>query len=488
MSSWYHSVIKENIYGFLIQLVMFLSGILFAILIPNLLSMEEFAILSIAISVTAIWSIFSDLGLNSANQQISKHLKMGKAWLYYEYIKKWKLLLSVISSILLFLFSDIIAIELFNTPPLSEVLKVGSLWVFFFSLYSFFSQIFISVKNARYSLTINAAYHAGRVIFPLILIWYSAKTANVVFIGLSISAFLATLVSFISVRTVQSLKSGIKEKIDTSIIKKYVVFGSILQASETLRQNLDVILLGIFLTATAVSTYKLAIMWITMVPFLLPFSAAVLGAAHAYEEKKNSKKIFEKSINYTVLIAFFFIIVSFCLSDAFISVFYGAEYAESAFLLKVLSLLAFDYALSTSSYPVLLGKERIDTYVKIRVSLGIIQTIVSVFAIINYGIYGLILSVLAFRLSAAVLLFREASKTLGATISFPFKLSIFSLFSILAILAFKEFFMLSGVTWLFLGSILFLLVCLPGAVFFGHIRISDLSLISEPVINKFFRK
>ena|GEM_PF-3935846 len=488
MSKWYHSIIKENIYGFSIQLVIFLSGVLFAIFIPNLLSIEEFAILSIAISVTAIWSIFSDFGLNVANQQISKHLGTGKAWLYYNYIKKWKLLLSFISSILLFLFSDFIATGLFSMPSLSEVLKVGSVWIFFFSLYTFFSQVFIFAKKAKYSLVINAAYQAGRLIFPLILIWYSAKTANAVFIGLSISAGLATLLSFISVRNVQSLKSGITEKIDTSIIKKYVFFGSVLQASELLRQNLDIIILGIFLTATAVSTYKLAMLWITMVPFLIPFSAAVLGAAHAYENEKNSKKIFEKSIHYTFLIAFFFITASFCLSEDFISVFYGEGYAESAFLLKLLSLLALDYALSISSYPVLIGKERIDAYVKIRLSLGILQTIVSVFAIINYGMYGLIASVLVFRLSAAILLFREASKMLASRMVLPIKLGVVSVFTILVLFALHTMFSPSPVLWLLTGSILILFFYLGGAVLLGLLSARDLSIIAEPILNKFFRK
>ena len=488
MSKWYHSHIKENVYGILIQFVLFLSGVLFAILIPNLLSVEEFGVLSIAISVATLWTFFSSFGLNITTRQISRHLKTGKSWLYYDYLKKWKIVLTFFASITLFLFSDFIATEFFALPTLADVLKISSVWVFFFSFYGFFSQVFIAARKAKYSLVLNAIYQAGRIVFPLAFLWFSAKTANIVFIGLSVSALVATLFSFFSVERIESLRRGVEGKIDLLMVKKYVFFGALLHISDILRQNLDIIILGIFLTASAVSHYKIAMLWVVMFPFMIPFSKVVLGAAYAYEKTENSRKIFRKSIHYGFLVAFLFIVGSFCLSDDFISFFYGDEYAESALILKFLSFLSFDFVLMTSAYPVLIGRERIDSFAKIRIPTGLLQTVLSVVAILYYGLYGLVFAVVGVRLLSSFVLYRKASKNLGISVVPPIKLGFLSIIILVFLLGLKEFLLLSGPMWILLGGFLLILLYAIAALLSGSLKTRDFWIVAEPILNRFYKK
>ncbi len=120
-------VLQNAIYNSSSVLIGNLAGLVILIYVARVLKPELFGIYSLAISIAFLLMTFTDLGINATVVRYVAYAH-GKADVelvrgYIRSLGKFKVFLVLLVASALFLFSDILAIQVFDKPALSLPLK-----------------------------------------------------------------------------------------------------------------------------------------------------------------------------------------------------------------------------------------------------------------------------------------------------------------------------------------------------------------------------
>ena len=130
-------VLKNTSYNLLSNIIGRVGGLIFTIIVARLLFPELFGIYSIALTVILTIATFTDLGINSTLvRYLSDSLKIKtnktkqEARSRFYFLLNFKVLLTAIVALLLFIFAELIAVYIFNKPLLTLPLRVGAIYLF----------------------------------------------------------------------------------------------------------------------------------------------------------------------------------------------------------------------------------------------------------------------------------------------------------------------------------------------------------------------
>lgn len=353
---WYSYALRENAFGVATQLATFVAGVAFTIIFPNLLGMADFGKLSLVLAVAHISVALASLGMTGALLRfIPVGLKQGNSGGYFRHLLLIQLGLGLLLSAGLFLGADTIASLLFSLPEIAGGLRLASLFVFFASMFTFADSTLVSLKRTGISLGTNSIYQISRVVIPIALYAWLGDYAWVV-VGMAIAYVIPLQISVFFLGRENGLSQFGKKAVDRGAVWSYLAFGGVGMIAGLLTQWSDTLIVGAFAPPEGVALYRVAWLWATSVVFLMPFSARIMAAMHAYESAERSRKALEVSLRYAFLFSFLIIAGTISVADRFLLIAYGESYSAAYPILVAFSIVVIEITLTGIISPFLTGK------------------------------------------------------------------------------------------------------------------------------------
>lgn len=400
---WYAYLFRENIYGLGIQAATFIAGILFTVIFPNLLGRDGFGYLSLVIGVVSIALGPADFGASLAVLKlIPEGVKAGIAWKYLRVLSGAKVLLTILVSVLLFLGADLLAAS-YHSPALAGGLRVGAVFLFFYSFLGFIDNVFVALKKTRNSLLMDIVFHGGRIALPLALFFYYAKDYVTSLWGIAGACAIAVMLAAVALMADPHLGRKRRGAIDRAALWNYMFYGFVAFVAYSFISWSDTLVVGLFRPVSDVSLYRVAWLWATATAFLFPFSQRIFLTAHAYEDEARSRKLFDRTLKYSFVFSFLMMAGIVLVAAQFLNFIYRGNFDDAYPVMVVLSILTLETALNILNGGLFQGKGDVRTPTMLSVATVIAQVALLFIVTPAYGLMGAALAVVSVRILMALL-------------------------------------------------------------------------------------
>jgi len=320
---------------------------LYRIVVARFYGPDIYGVLALSLMILGWFSILAGLGLNNGLTRFlsiyrGKNEEEKAPWLFSN-IFKILLITSTISSILLFMLSDFIAITFFNSPELSLFLKIIAFTIPLSHLTgTFLASLRAYEKIGVYSLISKIIETGGKLFFLIIFLFFGL---GIFLIPLSylLAGITTFLIALILSKKYLPLLASKKSKKDPKILKKVfsyslplILFGFAI----SLLHQTDSFMIGFFLGVKEVGLYNAAIPIALLVTISIDLFRQLFLPIATKEYSRGKKKLVEqisKQITkWTLLVSFPIFILIFLFPGAFIKLFFGEEFLVAATALQIL--------------------------------------------------------------------------------------------------------------------------------------------------------
>lgn len=359
---------------------------------------EQFGLLSLGLALLGVLGIVSVLGTNEGVLRYASYYKEkndpARVKGTFLYSLRLTFLLSIILSVLVFIFSDFISINVFHDGRLSVILKVIAFAIPFDSLRTIFYGMAKAYKEIKYYvISKNIIENLAKVIFTLILVYLGYGV-----LGAAIAYALAIFFSFVIIlfytekRVFSIVNSKIVSIYDRKQLLSYSIpllfyYVVILAISWT-----DTFFLGIFRSAAEVGIYNAALPMALLVYIfpnaLLALFVPVLTDLYARGDKNKFSMIYTTVTKWIFLVNLIILSILILFPKKILLTLFGADYTSGYFVLIILSVANFLYALSQTQNQSLLVYERTKTISLITAVGAGINVILNAILVPFYGILG----------------------------------------------------------------------------------------------------
>ena len=378
--------IAKNILCLIIaQIITLISSVILASLLARTLLPESYGKYTFAFSLTAIFAIFIDLGLNTLIiRDISRQKKvLGR---YINNILTMQIVSSVLMSIGLF-----VCINLLNYPKdTTYAVYIIGLAVVITSFSSIVGSIFRAFEQMQYESIIettkNLAFLALSAIF--LLNGYGLITVCFIFLFTTILQFLFYWRVYIKKFSKPRLEFNfdfwkylIKTGFSFAITGIFVVIYG----------RISTIMLSLMLGDSAVGLYNAPYNLIVALSFIPgAFLASIFPVLSAYfvSSKETLKKAYYLSFKYLLTISVPLVIGIFILSEKIILLIFGQEYLQSTIVLKILIWIQLFAFISWLMGIILNSAEKQKLFAYATGSGVIVNIVLNFFLIPQFGIKG----------------------------------------------------------------------------------------------------
>ncbi len=371
---------------FISQIVSYLLGFFTILYIARYLGAGGFGIISLALSLSAIFGVFVDMGLNTLMvREVARNKELSDKYVSNSSIMK--VILAFLTFGLLALAVHIIG----YSQLISNIIYLITLSVVITSFSGILTSLFQANEKMEY-------FSISNILASIILL---SGTIIGIYFGFSITYFaliyiLSSLVVFIYCLIIYLLKfSYIKLEIDLSFwmptLKEAWPFGVIF-LSGMLYTYVDSIMLSILKGVEAVGWYSAAYRFM-YIALLLPNAInmaifPVMSRLYANSSKNNLTLLYERYFKYMIIIAIPIGLGTTLLAKDLILLLYGTGYTESIIALQIL-VWAIVFTFAGAAYVQLLqsiNKQMIVT--KISLVCLIINIILNLILIPHYSYVG----------------------------------------------------------------------------------------------------
>ena len=371
---------------FISQIIAYLLGFFTIIYTARYLGANGFGIISLALSLSAIFGVIVDMGLNTLmTREIARNKSLSDK--YISNASVMKVILAFLTFGLLALAVNIIG----YSPLISDIIYIITLSVIITSfsgiLTSFFQahekMEYISVSNILSSVLLLSGTIIG-IYFGFTITYFA-----IIYIVTSVVVFIYNLMIYL-------LKfSSIKFEIDISFwkptLKEAWPFG-IIFLSGMLYTYVDSIMLSILKGVEAVGWYSAAYRFM-YIALLLPNAVnmaifPVMSRLYADSSKNNLTMLYERYFKYMIIIGIPIGLATIFLAKDLILLIYGTGYSESIICLQIL-VWAIVFTFAGASYVQLLqsiNKQMIIT--KISLVCLVINVILNLILIPHFSYIG----------------------------------------------------------------------------------------------------
>ena len=324
---------KNTTILFVANIISYLLGFFTTIYTARYLGVEGFGVLSLALSLTGIFGVFTDLGLGTlTTREVSRNKSQAN-----KYIGNT----AVMKVFLAFLTFGLIALVVYilNYPQtVKDVVYLITLSVIFGAFTGIFNSIFQAFEKMEY-MSLNIILNAVLML---------AGVLTVIYYGLGIIAlssvyFISSGIILILTFFIYSWKFFLpKIHLDLNFWKPTIKEASFFGLSSILVViyfYIDSVMLSIMVGNSAVGIYNAAyklIFVLLFIPTVFVTSIFPLMSQH-FESAKNLLKLeYEKSVKYLFAIAMFIFVYGFVFADKIIFIIYGGSYTASIAALQTL--------------------------------------------------------------------------------------------------------------------------------------------------------
>lgn len=454
----------------------FLSKIfsfVYRITIANSLGSEIYGRFSLALMIMVLFISLSSLGLQEG---LSRYIPFYRGKNEKEKIKhifRYSLMIVFFSSfslaILLFLFSEIISINLFNSPGLTIFLKWFAVFIPISVFAGFFHLPLRAYEKIKWHVFIPHILQPFVQVFSLLILIFLGFKASAVIFSYNLGYLTIFLVSFFVCRYYFKFlfkKTKLNKKIKSQTNQKLFSFSwplIFLGLVVFLFMYMDSFVIGYFKGVSQVGIYNSAVplaVLISIAPVLfLQLFYPLIVKEYARKNTKLIKELSKQVVKWIFLINLPFVLIMLFFPGEVINLFFKPEYLVAANSLRFLSIGMFFYSIFVISENLLsmVGKSKIILKnLLITVTLNLVLNII---LIPKFGITGAAFSTM---ISYIFWSFLTLIQTRKHTLIIPLKrkmLSIFlvSLIPLLFLFVFKQIMPITKLT-LILQGIFFLLL------------------------------
>lgn len=324
---------KNTTVLFISQISVYLFTFFTNLYLARYLGVEGFGIISFALALTGIFSIFIDLGLNTLTiREVARN--KSKANDYISNIVAIRLLLSTLTFITIYLVVYLLG---YNT--------ITSYVIYFLTFYimiNSFCQLFYSIFQANEKMEYQSLGNviSGCLIFfgVLIAIYCQFNIIQLVstYAIVSVIILIYILIMFFMHFDVPKVKPNIQKW--KSLINESWPF-AITSISIYLYVWLDTIILSFIQGQEAVGLYNAAyklIMALLFIPTVFNNAVFPIMSQFYLDSKKKLQIIFEKLFKLMSLVAFPIGVGTFLLAEKIINLIYGTQFNQSIIVLQIL--------------------------------------------------------------------------------------------------------------------------------------------------------
>jgi O-antigen/teichoic acid export membrane protein len=383
---------------FFAEIIGVFLGVINQFFLGRILGPENFGLFNIGLTVFGFFLPFAALGLFSAIRQFIPHYiainrnDKVKGGIYF--ILFFSFIMGILISIILYLLSPFIAVNIFHNEDLEIVIKILSIVFPFYVFYYASTNISQAFKVSKYKLYLNTVLlKITSIVCFLLLVFYGYKLLGAVIGYISGILLVAIVYGYIVFKKfIPSLyckKSDKHVKMELFSIGWPLFFAGF---SYLFIQYSSSTLIGIYMNASDVGIYSAAFSVAAIALFIMTsFSYIFLPTISEFYAKKDFtgiKEIFCSISKWVFLFTFPIIIYVALFSQNTISFIYGSEYISGSTALIILLFGIAMNGLTGMTGEVLVGirKTRLNLYTEI---LGAVTNVaLNIIFIPKFGILG----------------------------------------------------------------------------------------------------
>jgi O-antigen/teichoic acid export membrane protein len=315
------------------NILTYLLGFFTTLYTARYLGVEGFGILSLALSLTGIFGVFTDLGLTTLTaREVSRNKSLANKYIANTFLIK------ILLALLTFGLIALVVYILGYPETTKNVVYLLTFSVIFGAFTGIFNSIFQAFEKMEY-MSINIILNAVLMLTGVL---------TVIYYGLGILAmssvyFFSGLITLLFTFFIYSWKFFIpKIHLDLKFWKPTIKEASFFGISSILVViyfYIDSVMLSIMVGNTAVGIYNAAyrlVLVLVFIPSILVTAIFPLMSQH-FESSKNLLKLeYEKSVKYLFIVSTFIFIYGLIFADKIILIMYGESYSTSIAALQAL--------------------------------------------------------------------------------------------------------------------------------------------------------
>lgn len=389
-----NEILNKGSSAFILKIIGSLLGYIFLLLVTRTSGADTWGVFALCLALLNITSIFSRMGIDVATLKFIASFKYELTKTKAIYIKGLKVILplSVMFSLLLFLLSDFISINIFQKSHLSSFIQLIALAVLPFTLIYFNAQSFRGLKMITHFAFFQHVSKFLFSVFFLVAISYlmDFPIQESVFYAFIAALYCAMFISFFLLKKEMIAKKE-KSPISTHTLLK-TAFPMMLSTSILLIMSwADTLIIGIYEDESEIGVYNVAIK-------LAMISGIVLGALNSIVAPKiseafnNGKKdefvLIVKQSTKIIFYSSFPILIFLIAFPEFLLSFFGSEFliGKSALYVLIIGQIVNAFSGSVGVIMQMTGKEKL--FQNILILALLINIVLNFLLIPIYGIIG----------------------------------------------------------------------------------------------------
>lgn len=344
---------KQSSIVFIGSFVGYILGFLINFILARLFGpriVGQYTLVKTTIGMVGIFTVF---GLNDAIvKYASRYIKNNEKNKLFEVLKLsfiYASFFSILGSLIVFIFREIIANKIFNDDELVLALSYGAWLIVPFTLKNIFNGIYRSYKNMK-DYILYVEIYRRLAILVILLILFILQFKYIVYIIVSFLLIEVCTICYLSKRIIKldlSLKKILSfqtESNEESIKKQIFSYSStviLMHFMHVILNKTDRIMLGIYNTSEAVGIYNTAATVTMLLTFLLSGSNMIFAPiiSELYSDNKINilQKLYSTITKWVIILTLPIMINIFLFSDTIMR-FFGEEYVVGSLVLIILSL------------------------------------------------------------------------------------------------------------------------------------------------------
>lgn len=301
----------------------------------RILGAEQWGVFSYAISLSALFAVFSDTGISAVLTRESAKGSETRAT-YFATTFVLKCFLIAISALIMFLGIPRVA-----PFELSSVLLSAITILFVFDAFrGFLTSFFRSLEKMEWEALVNIVTQFIILVFGFVVL-RKVFTPESLALAYAAGAFGGLLLALIMVR---SYFRGIFSHVDRGIFKEIIKTAwpfSIAGILSIVMLNTDTVMLGWFTSTEDVGYYAAAqkpILFLYMIPSLLAGGFFPVLARYAQGDPQKFRQVFERGLSAILLLAFPLAVGTVLVAPDVVRLLFGVGYLPAVPALRILAL------------------------------------------------------------------------------------------------------------------------------------------------------
>lgn len=468
------------------------------IIIALLLGEDNYGLYTIALTAPTLITLFRDWGVNYAmiryTAQSNAENKTAKIRTIFMTGLLFEIVLGIVLSLLGFLLSNFLAIDVFKRPVIVPLLQIASFTVLASALMTTASAAFFGIEKMHLNSIMTVSQSILKTALIITLVFVGLGTYGAI-TGFTVANFLAGLIGLLLMFTIYKRlpkPNGNKLEIGNNI-KTMLKYGVPISLSEIiagfLLQFYNFLLYMYVLDNAIIGNFAIAKNFVVLITFFAtPVTVTLFPAFSKLDHRKEPEtlnNVFQTSVKYASLLVVPFTAMIMALAQPAVSTLFGNTYAEAPLFLALLAITYLYTILGSLCIGSLINGQGQTTFnLVMAVITAAVGFPLGFILISNYGVLGLIITSLTAGIPGIITSLIFIKKRYNVTIHWKSSAKILLSSAAAATLTYVLITQLnafSSLTRLIIGVAIFTLIYLTAIILTKTLTITDISNLREMV-------